>query len=362
MTYLQILRLLERYAWNQPDVHSVVREFTDLNREDAQYSAVVIQDRDGERDLISDQDWITYTWHIGYVDRLWEEKNENNNGYREMDGFGNYTFYSNRDDIYSQGVRVINNIIAGLRRDYDLEITTPDRINTFNQRFTAECAGVYMVVAVTVPVSDCETGGVEDMYDSLNQRFTANGTYHFVPDGKPWNEADIEIDVHPQESLVTNFTENGIYDLEGEWKDANIGVFVHPSASLSETYTENGTYNIDGEFNGGQVTVAVSGGGQKPEESLVETITSNGSYSYTPQEGYVFDIVALSVDVPEKTLMRFHTFFDVSPTTAIFEADPRDLGVDGFSYVDLEMGVVTTDISKTITSNGRSPRRVLLRP
>ena len=517
MTYLQILRLLERYAWAQPDVHSVVREFTDLNREEAQYAAVVIQDRDGERDLISDQDWITYTWHIGYVDRLWEEKNENNYGSRQVDGFGSYSFYSNRDDIYSQGIRVINNIIAGLRKDYDLEITTPDRINTFNQRFTAECAGVYMVIAVTVPVSDCETGGVEDMYDSLNQRFTANGTYHFVPDGKPWNEADIEIDVHPQESLVTNFTENGIYDLEGEWKDATIGVNVpgekpetvlsdsiyvlphsqrefdfeppegyvyssahidvvcndgpldetitsngsysfepsggssgidmynqvnlsvdvhpstslsayytengiytiadefnggrievdvfvppaeqgyvyvskngtqdfypehpgdevfsyvtvetnvHPSVSLSETYTSNGTYNISGEFNGGEINVAVpqvsqmsidinisengvtgyaplsgyafnyvsiytdvhphnilsetytsngtynisgefAGGqvtvavsSQKPEESLVETITSNGSYSYSPQVGYVFDSVALSVDVHPST-------------------------------------------------------------
>jgi hypothetical protein len=368
MTYLQILRLLESYAWNQPDVHSVVREFTDLNRETAQYSAVVIQDRDGERDLISGQDWITYTWHIGYVDRLWEEKMTTSSGER-TEKLGSENILTNRDDIYSQGIRVINNIIAGLRKDYDLDITTPDRINTFNQRFTAECAGVYMVIAVTVPVSDCEDSGVESMYDSLNQRFTANGTYHFVPDGKPWNEADIVIDVHPQESLDTNFTENGIYDLEGEWKDARIGVFVHPSTSLSETYTENGTYNIDGEFNGGQVMVAVpqvsqmpidinisengvtgysplsgyafnfvsiytnvhphnilsetytengtynidgefNGGqvtvavsSQKPEESLAETITSNGSYNYTPQAGYVFDSVALTVSVPSTNVV-----------------------------------------------------------
>ena len=490
MTYLQILRLLERYAWAQPDVHSVVREFTDLNREEAQYAAVVIQDRDGERDLISDQDWITYTWHIGYVDRLWEEKNENNYGSRQVDGFGSYSFYSNRDDIYSQGIRVINNIIAGLRKDYDLEITTPDRINTFNQRFTAECAGVYMVIAVTVPVSDCETGGVEDMYDSLNQRFTANGTYHFVPDGKPWNEADIEIDVHPQESLVTNFTENGIYDLEGEWKDATIGVNVpgekpetvlsdsiyvlphsqrefdfeppegyvyssahidvvcndgpldetitsngsysfepsggssgidmynqvnlsvdvhpstslsayytengiytiadefnggrievdvfvppaeqgyvyvskngtqdfypehpgdevfsyvtvetnvHPSASLSETYTENGTYNISGEFNGGQVTVAVSS--QKPEESLVETITSNGSYNYTPQAGYVFDSVALNVDVhPSSSLSRTYTTNGQKTITGEFNGGTININVHP-----------STSLSVSYTRNG----------
>ena len=509
MTYLQILRLLERYAWNQPDVHSVVREFTDLNREEAQYSAVVIQDRDGERDLISDQDWITYTWHIGYVDRLWEEKNEINYGSHQVDGLGSYSFYSNRDDIYSQGIRVINNIIAGLRRDYDLEITTPDRINTFNQRFTAECAGVYMVIAVTVPVSDCETGGVEDMYDTLNQRFTTNGTYHFVPEGKPWDQADIVIDVHPSDPLIVSYTNNGLYQLEGEWKDAEINVNVsagkeevegnvdmyfstaaytetltppegkvfssvlvnydpgaggwinetithnyhyswdpgsgtgydyfngvdidvdvHPSTSLSETYTSNGVYTIADEFNGGQVTVSVplpieetlvttlsvngeelhftapsgtlykyvevdaniptetltetitsngsfhydpsdectliegvdlsvdvhpstslsvsyssngvypiqgefNGGeitvavsAQKPEESLVETITSNGSYNYTPQAGYVFDSVALSVDVhPSNSLSRSYTTNGQKTITGEFNGGTINISV-----------------------------------
>ena len=338
MTYLQILRLLESYAWNQPDVHSVVREFTDLNRETAQYAAVVIQDRDGERDLISGQDWITYTWHIGYVDRLWDEKMTTSSGER-TEKLGSENILTNRDDIYSQGIRVINNIIAGLRKDYDLDITTPDRINTFNQRFTAECAGVYMVIAVTVPVSDCEDSGVESMYDSLNQRFTANGAYHFVPEGKPWNEADIVIDVHPEDPLIVSFTNNGNYYFEGEWKDAHIDVFVHPSTSLSETYTENGTYNIDGEFNGGQVTVAVP---QKEEESLVETITSNGSYSYSPQAGYVYDGVSLSVDVhPSTSLTRNYTTNGQKTITGEFNGGTININVHP-----------STSLSETYTENG----------
>ena len=55
-------------------------------------SAVVIQDRDGLRDRIVEQDWNTYTFHLGYVDRLtFDEKN--------------------RDDIFSTGINVINNIV-----------------------------------------------------------------------------------------------------------------------------------------------------------------------------------------------------------------------------------------------------------
>jgi hypothetical protein len=390
MTYLQILRLLERYAWAQPDVHSVVREFTDLNREEAQYSAVVIQDRDGERDLISDQDWITYTWHIGYVDRLWEEKNENNYGSRQVDGLGSYSFYSNRDDIYSQGIRVINNIIAGLRKDYDLEITTPDRINTFNQRFTAECAGVYMVVAVTVPVSDCETGGVEDMYDSLNQRFTANGTYHFVPDGKPWNEADIEIDVHPQESLVTNFTENGTYDLEGEWKDATIGVNVpeeKPEVDLIDSiYVGVGTSrHFDWTPPEGYVYSSVHINVDCNDSTLYEEITSNGEYQFIPEGGSsgvdLYNQVNLSVDVhPSTSLSAYYTengsytiadefnggridvdvfvpvadpgyvYVSQNGTQDIYPEHPEN---EVFSYVTVVTDVhPSTSLSETYTSNG----------
>ena len=61
MTYLQILNLIKDTALAQPNVNSVVREFLDLNREDAKYSAVVIQDRDGNRDRIVEQDYVTYT-------------------------------------------------------------------------------------------------------------------------------------------------------------------------------------------------------------------------------------------------------------------------------------------------------------
>lgn len=269
MTFLQVVNIIRDTALAQPNVNTVVREFLDLNREDTKYSAVVIQDRDGLRDRIVEQDWNTYTFHLGYVDRLTFDE-------------------SNRDDIFSTGINVINNIVSSIRDRWDLEVSIIDRFSTFNQRFTASCAGVYVVLAIQVPISDCVDGEETDLYDSFDVKITENGHYHFVPDGRPVDEIDITVDVP----------------------------------------------------------------GPKEEELLQETITSNGSYSYSPTPGSVFSDVSISVDVPEKTLRRFHTFFDVSPTTGIFEADPRDLGVDGFSYVDLEMGVVSVGISKTITSNG----------
>ena len=66
MTYLQILSLIKHTALAQPNVNSVVREFLDLNREDAKYSAVVIQDRDGNRDRIVEQDygWVEFAIQI----------------------------------------------------------------------------------------------------------------------------------------------------------------------------------------------------------------------------------------------------------------------------------------------------------
>ena len=304
MTFLQIVNLIKDTALAQPNVNTVVREFLDLNREDTKYSAVVIQDRDGTRDRIIEQDYVTYTWHLGYVDRLTYDE-------------------GNRDDIFSTGINVINNIVNSIRNTYfpTLEVSVIDRFNTFNQRFTASCAGVYVVLAINVPVSECVDGEQADMYDSFSVKLTDNGTYHFTPDGKPVDEIDITVDV--------------------------------------------------------------SGGGQKPEESLVETITSNGSYSYTPTPGSVYDSVALSVDVhptermrktyssngiygeegdfnsatitvsvPEKVLKPYSSYYDCSPTGDNISLDPADLSADGFSSVDIEVNVMTTDIIDTLTSNG----------
>ena len=250
MTYLQILNLIKDTALAQPNVNSVVREFLDLNREDAKYSAVVIQDRDGSRDRIVEQDYVTYTWHLGYVDRLTYDE-------------------SNRDDIISTGINIINNIVNTIRNTWfpELEVSIVDRINTFDQRFTAQCAGVYVVLAVNAQVSDCVDSESTDLYDTYDAKITANGVYHFVPSGRPVDEINITVDVagtvagKEEVSLTDTVTMNGIHTYipaeDTVYKDVELTVDVHPTERLVQTYTTNGTKTITGEFNGGEITVDV---------------------------------------------------------------------------------------------------------
>ena len=248
MTYLQIINILKDTALAQPNVNSVVREFLDLNREDAKYSAVVIQDRDGSRDRIVEQDYVTYTWHLGYVDRLTYDE-------------------SNRDDIISTGINIINNIVNTIRNTWfpELEVSIIDRINTFDQRFTAQCAGVYVVLAVNAQVSDCIDSESTDLYDKFEVNITENGVYHFVPSGRPVDEINITVDVaglkKEEVSLTDTVTMNGTHSYIPEedtvYKDVELTVDVHPTERLVETYTENGTYNVSGEWKDAEITVNV---------------------------------------------------------------------------------------------------------
>ena len=386
MTYLQILNLIRDTALAQPNVNTVVREFVDLNREDTKYSAVVIQDRDGEYDRIVENGYHTYTWHIGYVDRLTYDE-------------------SNRDDIFSTGIIIINNIVNSIRNTYfpTLEIDLVDKFNTFNQRFTASCAGVYVVLAVNVQVSDCTDSAADDMYGKFETKIIENGEYHFVPDGKPVNEINITVDTpepKPEEHLVETVTSNGVhnffpsegsvfsdaaitvsvptdkpeetlsetitsngsysysptpgsvfssvalsvdihperalidtvtlnnteYQWPGDWRGVKIWVDVHPSQSLVETITSNGSYHYTGEWKDAEITVSVSQA--KPEETLSETITSNGSYSYSPTPGSVFSSVALSVDVhPSNTLSRTYTANGTKTITGEFNGGTINVNV-----------------------------------
>ena len=365
-TYLQILNTIKDTALAQPNVNSVVREFLDLNREDAKYSAVVIQDRDGSRDRIVEQDYVTYTWHLGYVDRLTYDE-------------------SNRDDIISTGINIINNIVNTIRNTWfpELEVSIVDRINTFDQRFTAQCAGVYVVLSVNAQVSDCIDSESTDLYDTYDAKITANGVYHFVPSGRPvdeinitvdvagsgkeevsltdtvtmngthtyipeentvYKDVELTVDVHPTERLVETYTTNGVKTITGEFNGGTVNVDVHPSDKLVETITSNGTTDLSGEWKDAAITVAVPSD-QKPETICEKVIQENGSFHYYPESGEVFNDV--------------HITTDVHPSDKLVETITNN---GSYSYPGEYAGAeITVSVSaekpeesleKTITSNG----------
>ena len=364
MTFLQVLNIIKDTAFAQPNVNTVVREFLDLNREDTVYSAVVIQDRDGSRDRIVEQDWNTYTFHLGYVDRLTDDE-------------------KNRDDIFSTGINVINNIVASIRDKWDLEVSIIDRFSTFNQRFTAQCAGVYVVLAIQVPVSDCIDSESTDLYDTYDAKITANGVYHFVPSGKPvdeinitvdvagsgkeevsltdtvtmngihtyipeentvYKDVELTVDVHPTERLVQTYTTNGVKTITGEFNGGTVNVDVHPSDKLVKTITNNGITDLSGEWKDAAITVAVSSD-QKPETICEKVIQENGSFHYYPESGEVFNDVHITTDVhPSDKLVETIT------NNGSYSYPGEYAGAEITVSVSVEKP--EESLEKTITSNG----------
>ena len=345
MTFLEIVQLLISTARQEPNINTVVREFTDLNRENIDYSAIVIQDRDGYRDYVNNQDYITYTWYIGYVDMLTEEKVNDIYLGKECDT------YDNSDHIISTGITVINDIINTINSSYypHLELTVSDRINTFHQRFTAECAGVYMVLNANVPLSDCSDSDVK-LFSKISETITENGVYHYVPSGEEvaYDGVDITVDVpaaKEEQSLYEEITWNGDFEYHPDpgkvFKDVEVIVSVHPSTSLSASYTSNGSYSISGEFDGGVVTVAVPSDAKPEQVGSFEVTDWNTTYRFVPDQGYVFS----EVDVFNNTPVKSYVSTVTSNSRLIWNASEGEALV---SSIDISVAVPTT-VTVTMT-------------
>ena len=104
----------------------------------------------------------------------------------------------------------------------------------------------------------------------------------------------------PEDFFQETYTANGNYDvapLAGHvFSGGQIEVDVHPENSLSLTITESGSYTSSDEFSGYKINVDVEG--PKPEETLTQTITENGTQTFTPTAGSVFDSAVITVNVP----------------------------------------------------------------
>ena len=311
MNLLQTIRTIEEVAKGIPNVHTVVSAFEDLNREDTVYSAVIIQ----QQSHTHNDDWIQYNFYIGAADRLVE------------DG-------SNELSVQSTAMNTIHSIVRALRNILPSAEISYSNTNVFTQRFISLCAGAYETVSIILPISECDDSneGIPGL-DTLSTTITSNGDYNFIPDGLGFDSVHVVVDVQPEVSLEErsiSINENGqvvVTTTSGftGMSKVNINVAV-PQAGYKEGYdegyskghqegvaegyadgveaqksklqditiTENGTYDREDGYKHIVVNVPASAAA----EGHTININENGTFTYTPQEGVVWNSVTVIANVP----------------------------------------------------------------
>ena len=128
MTLAQLIQILERVAKQQPSVRMIVQNdvYRISSAPSLQYGvfAWLQNQHTGTTDGA-----MTFSFTLFYVDRLKED-------------------LSNQIEIQSVGCETIGNILRVLE-EYDIEVDSYT-MQTFNQRFTDECAGVFCNVSLSV--------------------------------------------------------------------------------------------------------------------------------------------------------------------------------------------------------------------
>jgi hypothetical protein len=139
MTLAQVIDIFEKVAMQQPSINMIVRnDVFRINTSPSLKYGVFAWTQGQHSGSIAGM--ISYAFSFFYVDRLKED-------------------LSNQVEVQSVGCETIGNILRALE-EYDIEVGSYT-MQTFNQRFTDECAGVFCNVTLSVPqVSACpETYG-----------------------------------------------------------------------------------------------------------------------------------------------------------------------------------------------------------
>lgn len=335
MTLSQIISIIKKIALDQPNIHSVVDEFLDLNDVTAKYSAVILQQQTHRRN----NDFIQFNFYLGYSDRLNEDK-------------------SNEIEIQSTGIQVINSIIYSLEnRGIDCTI---DSYNVFQQRFLAEAAGCYTQLTITVPQAECED---DFSKEELDTTITKNGEYTYLPTGLGFENVKINVNVptakiknQTKEELITVNNKRYTYTPDKDYTgigELNVMVQIPEQPIYEEGYvvgkedgindqkrkltditiTENGSYSREDGYD--SVTVAVPIPVINNQEKNI-TITQNGQTDITPDTNYTgLSKVGVNVNID---------------TQSYYDNGYSQGKIDGKTEGIAEQKAKLTDIS--ITENG----------
>ena len=132
MTLLETIRAIEEVAKAQPSVKMIVRsDIFRLNAAPEQRYGVFAWTQQQHSGGIQ-TDMTDFSFNLFYVDRLKEDR-------------------SNETEIQSVGIQTLDNILRNL---YYAGIWSDTwTFQTFNQRFTDDCAGVWCNVTFHVPIA-----------------------------------------------------------------------------------------------------------------------------------------------------------------------------------------------------------------
>ena len=139
MTLAQVIDIFEKVAMQQPSINMIVRnDVFRINSSPSLKYGIFAWTQGQHSGSIAGM--TSYAFSFFYVDRLKDD-------------------LSNQVEVQSVGCETIGNILRALE-EYDIEVGNYT-MQTFNQRFTDECAGVFCNVTLSVPqVSACpETYG-----------------------------------------------------------------------------------------------------------------------------------------------------------------------------------------------------------
>ena len=145
MTLAQLIRLFEGIAKEQPSVNMIVQQDVFRINSAPSLKYGVFAWTQGQHSG-SINGMSAYSFSLFYVDRLKKD-------------------LSNQIEIQSVGCETIGNILRMLD-EYDVEVSNYT-MQTFNQRFTDECAGVFCNVTLSV----LPTMGCAEAYDDYNNDF-----------------------------------------------------------------------------------------------------------------------------------------------------------------------------------------------
>lgn len=153
MTLIQVIRAFERIALNQPSIKMVVEnDIFRLNAcSDARYGVFGWTQQQHVTGI--DSDTIDFNFTFYYVDRLTNDKR-------------------NQIEVQSVGIQTLDNILREMDA-HGMYVNSTYTMQTFNQRFLDECAGVFCNVTISVPVSSlCEEDFGDFLEDGFNDDFS----------------------------------------------------------------------------------------------------------------------------------------------------------------------------------------------